>query len=701
MNRRALLLVSSFILLAISMWFPVSAEEPVQKLLMPIGGGYSDIYAGFSAAAVAHSRDGLVKILVLPVAYATNPEKITEAERKDNLQAAENRRYEIEEACKRAAPESITCQAVLAPIFTRSDAVDLENLAFFESQYSAAFILGGDQTVAMRVLQGTPFEAALASAYAEGMVVAGTSAGGALQAETMLGGYNKNYSDGSSLNFGSADVWIPPERRGLPFGLQNAILDQHFYQRSRLGRLLEAISLPDVPHVGVGIDAYTGVSAPEGNRLEGVFGLYTVTILDAQSLHAAQGVRYSGPQNTLSLRNVLVHLLAPGDFSYDLVERRHSLAPVPEQIERDFSSLKLPEGAGTLLLAGGMSDISPENPTIQRFNELTGAAQGKILVIASGYPTESSAQRAADKYKDALSTPAETLVIPKEETTALSLPEGLVGIVLVGRDQSLIRPELLGALRTAWAGGVPLLADDAGTAILGTLYSAHEPTPREGEEVETAVQKSFYQGRTNLVEGLGLLPIALEPRLITDNRWGRFFSLAYAAPQTIVLGLCEDAVIEINPQGAHVIGLAPVLSLDLSQAQLDLGENQAFVIANGLLDVYAPGDLLQPEQATTNSRPEPQPTPNLASVTPTPPPSLQPSTTPASDSPLPTQTAQATEQVLASRAPVGMGSTPSPVVVNSIDQDSPVAPEFLFILVLGMSVLALAVWAFMRRRVGR
>jgi cyanophycinase len=632
--------------------------------LLPIGGGYSDIYAGFSAAAVASARDGEVVIGVLPTAYSTNPVAITDAERAANMRDAEERRFQIEEACKRAAPAGLTCRAVLAPIFTRDDAADPEKLSTLKEPLAAVFILGGDQTIAMQALIDTPAERALAEAHANGTVVAGTSAGGGMLAATMLGGYNPNFAAANSLDFGAADVWNTPERRGLPFGVQNAILDQHFFQRGRLGRLLNAIALPGVPHVGVGVDAYTGVSVV-GDRLEGVFGLYDVAVLDAETYHAADGVRYVGPRSTVSLRNVLVHLLAPGDAAwYDLAARRHALAAPPPTVERTFDALTLPPGAGTLILAGdlsqGLAAAAGGGAILERFYQRAGGPDARLLIVADGYASARSARTAAEAYAAALAAPAE-IVVASEAEGALSL-QGITGVVLVGRDQSKLDPARLGWLAAAWEAGMPVLADNALAPLLGAFYSAHGPTPKDAEQAEIATQKSFRQGGTQIAPGLGLLDITVEPQLLNDNRWGRLFSLAHAHPDRLAIGLTRDTGLEIGPGGATVIGANVVLLLDLRQAALSAGENGGFVIANGLLDVFGPGEAVRAAMADVNARLAPPPTPVLraaqptvtSTATPVPPPTVTPTLTATPD---PTPTAAPSPKPT---SPVLPTPTPSP-----------------------------------------
>ena len=58
--------------------------------------------------------------------------------------------------------------------------------------------------------------------------------------------------------------------------------------------------------------------------------------------------RAIGRPPVLSLRNVLVHLLAPGGSGYDLATRSHSLAAPAARLERSFAALRTPAGAGRL-----------------------------------------------------------------------------------------------------------------------------------------------------------------------------------------------------------------------------------------------------------------------------------------------------------------------------------------------------------------
>lgn len=666
MKKRLLLLLLLLTLLLPAIVRAQTTDEAAETVLVPIGGGYADIYGGLVQTYLTRAAGSDVHILVVAATYSSSAESITPGERATNLQDADRRRYEIEQACLRAAPPGITCTAVVLPVFTRDDALNPANLAYFTPELNAIFFLGGDQTVAMRALANTPIETALAEAYARGAVISGTSAGCGLQAANMLADYSSNASAGTGLNFGAAQVWNTPEQHGLSFALQNAILDQHFFQRGRVGRLLEAISRPDVPHIGIGVDAYTGVHIFNGNRVQDVFGLYSVAVFDAQTYHAADSVRYVGEQNTLSLRNVLVHILSEGAQTYDLTERRHSLGAAAPTVIRDFAGLALPEGAGSLWFAGGIEKSLSAPDVLPRFLEAAGGSQAKILVFVQGYNNPRTNQRIAEKYAAALQAlGAQTIALsPADDGSLPPLPalEEVTGILLAGRDPSLMTPP---DWATAyWQAGLPVLADAAAAVQLGAFYSAHGPHPEDAEALETATQKAFQQGVTVIVPGLNWLPVTLEPEVMTGNRWARLFSLAYNHPDLLALGISDASALEITPDGAWMRGESPLITLDLSTATLGLGTTNGFEIANALLDVFAPGELVAPVDADSTATPQHQPTPALVLPSPSP-----------TDAP-PTATAQPTPQPAAPTATLNAGERlESPPAVIAAAPAAPAAPS--------------------------
>ena len=221
---------------------------------------------------------------------------------------------------------------------------------------------------------------------------------------------------------------------------------------------------------------------------------------------------------------------------------------------------------------------------------------------------------------------------------------------------------LLDAVKTAWSRGLPLLADNGGAAIVGSSFSAHGPTPLDADEAERAAQKSFLRGTTNIARGLGLLDIMIEPQLLNDNRWGRLFSLAYAAPDTIAFGLTQNTALEITPDGARTIGDNVIFALDLRKATLDLGTNDGFVIVNGLLDVFTPGDSVAPSVADVRSALARVPTPILPTNTPTLTPTATATNTPTPVVPTITSTPTRTPTATTTATPT-VTATPAPTAI--------------------------------------
>lgn len=691
-----------------------AAQAPTfPPLRIPIGGGYNPLtFAGMVQALVARAQNGQVKILILPVAYASSPTQVSANDRAEYLKTAELRRVQMEETCRRSLPAaSYRCSALVAPVLVRPDALSPTALDYFTPDLTGILILGGDPAVAMQVIGGTPVEQAMFDAYQRGVVVAGTSAGNGMQSYALLAGYRPGYDSGNSLQFGAVEVWNSPEQRGLGFGLRGAILDEHFFERGRVARLLNAISLPGAPHVGLGVDSDTGLYLSADETVEKVFGLYTAAVLDAETYHAAQAVQYRGEQHWISLRNVLLHILAPGEFTYDLRARQHSLVVPPPRIERRYSGVSLPEGAGLLLLT---SQLNPANPTeadlaasqtlAQRFVNGCGGANARLLIVAAGFPDQAAALEAANRFKARLGVSAQILALGEAAASPIQITPDITGLVLIGQDPARVTPDGLLALAEAWKGGLPLLADGAGAAVIGVNYAASGAPPLDDTGVPSPdalrklTQGALLVGSVDVRPGLGLVELNLVPQVDGDNRWGQWIGLAYAAPSHLSIGLPDGAGLEISRDGASVQGQDGVYVLDLSLATLSQGQPQVgsdlnqlragMVIANGLLDVFAPGDLLAPSPADIRFAPLSAPTPGLAGapIQPAVPAISMAASTPAATAPTlpPPPTATRIPRSPATRTP-----RPSPTPLPAPEAAS-TAP-YLLNLMIGFGVLVTVV----------
>src|SRR5215212_5376638 len=222
------------LLLCAGLTAPVASAPRPTRTLVPIGSGYEvATLQRFARAAAQHDSSGTVELLVLPITFATDSVSISKKERTDNLALADMRRGQVEAACNTVKQAQQSCHAVLAPILVREDALLPSNLALFSAGLDGIYILGGDQTIAMQVVADTPTEQRMAAAYAAGAVVSGNSAGAAVESLPMIGGYTGNNGPENGLQQGTVDLWRGqiPGHRGLSFGLANALLDQHVFQR--------------------------------------------------------------------------------------------------------------------------------------------------------------------------------------------------------------------------------------------------------------------------------------------------------------------------------------------------------------------------------------------------------------------------------------------------------------------------------------
>ena len=190
-------------------------------------------------------------------------------------------------------------EAFPLPIVTRDDASLPANLAAIE-RATGIFMTGGDQSRLVAILAGSPALAAIHENLVGGGALAGTSAGASAFSATMITGGE------GGLQLRRDGVDLAP---GLGV-ITRLIIDQHFSQRKRLGRLLTAVAL-EPSKLGVGIDEDTAIVYYGNGELE-VIGSGQVFILDAGSA-TAHGLGKSPSDEPASLSGVVLHVLKQGD----------------------------------------------------------------------------------------------------------------------------------------------------------------------------------------------------------------------------------------------------------------------------------------------------------------------------------------------------------------------------------------------------
>lgn len=169
------------------------------------------------------------------------------------------------------------------------------------------FVTGGDQLRITSQIGDTPVYDGVRAVYEQGGVIAGTSAGASVMCETMMVS-----GDGEVSPRIASDVRLAP---GFGF-FRDAIVDQHFAERGRIGRLLGAVALnPRV--LGVGIDENTAVVVRRSRAQ--VVGAGAVYMVDASGVDYSNVVDEPGDR-ALSIFGLRLHVLTQGD-TFDLVAR--------------------------------------------------------------------------------------------------------------------------------------------------------------------------------------------------------------------------------------------------------------------------------------------------------------------------------------------------------------------------------------------
>jgi cyanophycinase len=189
---------------------------------------------------------------------------------------------------------------------TRDEADDPEAAALVD-QATGIFLTGGNQLRLSSVVGGTRLGEALMRAHERGAVIAGTSAGAsAVSTHMMAFG-----ASGATPKHRMAQVSV-----GLGL-LRNIIVDQHFEQRTRLGRLLAVVAQsPSV--LGLGLDEDTAAIVHADDTLE-VIGRGSVTVVDGSGIQT-DAFQTKG-HRPMMVSGAVLHSL-PSGWRFDLTARK-------------------------------------------------------------------------------------------------------------------------------------------------------------------------------------------------------------------------------------------------------------------------------------------------------------------------------------------------------------------------------------------
>ena len=194
---------------------------------------------------------------------------------------------------------------------TRPQAND-EGAARVVKDATGIFLTGGNQLRLSSTIGGTRLADAILDRFRHGAVIAGTSAGASAMSSHMIA-------------FGASGATPKHRMAQIAAGLgvlPGVIVDQHFQQRNRLGRLLSLIA-QNPSLLGLGVDEDTaGVVGPD--HIMEVIGRGSITVVDgSRSETDAWEVHGHRP---LMISGVVLHSL-PSGYRFDLRRRERVATP--------------------------------------------------------------------------------------------------------------------------------------------------------------------------------------------------------------------------------------------------------------------------------------------------------------------------------------------------------------------------------------
>jgi len=195
-------------------------------------------------------------------------------------------------------------------ITDRKNANNLEGLKALDDA-TCIFFVGGDQLRISSILGGTEVHRLVRKLYGEGRVIAGTSAGASMMSEIMVvEGKDEEAPRKCTLKMAP----------GMDL-LAGVIIDQHFNQRGRIGRLLAAVAQnPNV--IGIGIDEDTAMIVNENLEFV-VEGSGVVTVIDGRDI-GFTNISEQYQDDPLAITNVKIHVFPKG-FGFNLVKKQEIL----------------------------------------------------------------------------------------------------------------------------------------------------------------------------------------------------------------------------------------------------------------------------------------------------------------------------------------------------------------------------------------
>ena len=160
---------------------------------------------------------------------------------------------------------------------------------------------GGDQLRLTSILGGTPFHDIFLEKYRnEDFIYAGTSAGAAAASNSMI------YQGSSSEALLKGEVKITS---GLGL-INDVIIDTHFVQRGRIGRLFQAV-VGNPKTLGIGLGEDTGLLITNGQQMEAI-GSGLIILVDGREIKDTNLTQIEMGQ-PISISHLVTHVMSKYD----------------------------------------------------------------------------------------------------------------------------------------------------------------------------------------------------------------------------------------------------------------------------------------------------------------------------------------------------------------------------------------------------
>lgn len=201
------------------------------------------------------------------------------------------------ERYRRLFTEMGASEVAVVPIMSREDANGAISLRPLHDA-TGIFLTGGNQMRLSAMMGGSEAEDWIRQRHQAGAIVAGTSAGASILSAHMV-----------AMGASGPSPRLRMAQMVAGFGLvPDMIIDQHFRQRDRIGRLL-ALVAANPSLLGVGIDEDTGILIDERGVME-VIGRQSITIVDGHRM--VSDIAEVKAQGGISVSNANLHVLTAG-----------------------------------------------------------------------------------------------------------------------------------------------------------------------------------------------------------------------------------------------------------------------------------------------------------------------------------------------------------------------------------------------------